>query len=87
MKICKLKLKGLNSFREEVEIDFEKSPLDDASLVAITGPTGSGKNHAVRRNLRSTLWENPAIKWDRESKSESTSLVMEKKKVSPKCSL
>ena len=43
MKICKLKLKSLNSFRGEVEIDFEKSPLDDASLVAITGPTGSGK--------------------------------------------
>ncbi|MXV76003.1 AAA family ATPase, partial [Candidatus Poribacteria bacterium] len=43
MKICKLKLKGLNSFRGEVEIDFEKSPLDGASLVAITGPTGSGK--------------------------------------------
>ena len=43
MKICKLKLKNLNSFRDPVEIDFEKSPLDDASLVAITGPTGSGK--------------------------------------------
>ncbi len=43
MKLCKLKLKNLNSFRNEVEIDFEKSPLDDASLVAITGPTGAGK--------------------------------------------
>ena len=43
MKICKLKLKNLNSFREPVDIDFEKSPLDDTSLVAITGPTGSGK--------------------------------------------
>ena len=43
MKICKLKLKNLNSFRESIEIDFEKSPLDDASLVAITGPTGAGK--------------------------------------------
>ncbi len=43
MKLCKLKLKNLNSFREEVELDFEKSPLDDASLVAITGPTGAGK--------------------------------------------
>ena len=43
MKLCKLKLKNLNSFRKEVEIDFEKSPLDDASLVAITGPTGAGK--------------------------------------------
>lgn len=43
MKLCKLKLKNLNSFRKEVELDFEKSPLDDASLVAITGPTGAGK--------------------------------------------
>ena len=43
MKLCKLKLKNLNSFRKEVEIDFEKSPLGDASLVAITGPTGAGK--------------------------------------------
>ena len=43
MKICKLKLKNLNSFREQVEINFEEPPLDDASLVAITGPTGAGK--------------------------------------------
>lgn len=43
MKLCKLKLKNINSFREEVEIDFEIPPLDDASLVAITGPTGAGK--------------------------------------------
>ncbi|RKU20299.1 hypothetical protein C6501_00190 [Candidatus Poribacteria bacterium] len=43
MKLCKLKIKNLNSFREEIEVDFEKSPLDDASLVAITGPTGAGK--------------------------------------------
>ncbi len=43
MKLCKLKIKNLNSFREEIEVDFEKPPLDDASLVAITGPTGAGK--------------------------------------------
>ncbi len=43
MKLCKLKLKNLNSFREEIEVDFEKPPLDEASLVAITGPTGAGK--------------------------------------------
>ena len=43
MKLCKLKLKNLNSFRNEIELDFEKSPLDAASLVAITGPTGAGK--------------------------------------------
>ena len=43
MKLCKLKLKNLNSFRGETELDFEESPLDGASLVAITGPTGVGK--------------------------------------------
>lgn len=43
MKICRLKLKNLNSFREEVDIDFEDPLLADASLVAITGPTGAGK--------------------------------------------
>ena len=43
MKICKLRLKNLNSFREEVELDFEDGPLNDASLIAITGPTGAGK--------------------------------------------
>ncbi len=43
MKLRRLKIKNLNSFRDEVEIDFEKPPLDDASLVAITGPTGAGK--------------------------------------------
>ena len=43
MKICRLKLKNLNSFRTPVDIDFENPPLDDASLVAITGPTGAGK--------------------------------------------
>lgn len=43
MKLCKLKLKNLNSFRGEIELDLEKSPLDEASLVAITGPTGAGK--------------------------------------------
>ena len=44
MKLCKLKLKNLNSFRDEIELDFERPPLDDASLVAITGPTGAGKS-------------------------------------------
>lgn len=43
MKICRLKLKNLNSFCIPVDIDFENPPLDDTSLVAITGPTGAGK--------------------------------------------
>ena len=43
MKLCKLMLKNLNSFRGDVNLDFENPPLEDASLVAITGPTGAGK--------------------------------------------
>ena len=43
MKLCRLKLKNLNSFRDEIDLNFENPPLDDASLVAITGPTGAGK--------------------------------------------
>ncbi len=43
MKLCKLKLKNINSFRYEEELNFEDTPLNDASLVAITGPTGAGK--------------------------------------------
>lgn len=43
MKLCKLKIKNLNSFRDKEQLDFEKPPLDDAPLVAITGPTGAGK--------------------------------------------
>ena len=43
MKLCKLKLKNLNSFRGEVKLDFGNPPLAEASLVAITGPTGAGK--------------------------------------------
>ncbi len=43
MKLCKLKLKNINSFRGEEKLDFEDTPLNDASLVAITGPTGAGK--------------------------------------------
>ena len=43
MKLCKLKLKNLNSFRGDIELDFEQSPLAEAALVAITGPTGAGK--------------------------------------------
>ena len=43
MKLLKIRLKNLNSFRQEVELDFEKPPMSETSLLAITGPTGSGK--------------------------------------------
>ena len=43
MKLLKLRLKNLNSFRQEVELDFDSPPMNETSLLAITGPTGSGK--------------------------------------------
>lgn len=43
MKLLRLRLKGLNSIREETTLDFEHGPLSETSLFAITGPTGSGK--------------------------------------------
>lgn len=42
MKPIKLKVKGLNSFIEEQEIDFEK--LSKNGFFGIFGPTGSGKS-------------------------------------------
>jgi len=43
LKLLSLRLKNINSFNNEVHLDFTKEPLSDASLFAITGPTGSGK--------------------------------------------
>ena len=44
MKICQLKIKNLGPFHvKPVELDFQNGTLADASLLAITGPTGAGK--------------------------------------------
>jgi ATPase involved in DNA repair len=42
MRPLKLKISGLNSFRETQEIDFER--LGDTGVFGIFGPTGSGKS-------------------------------------------
>jgi len=44
MKLLRIKLKCLNSLREETTLDFENGPLSETALFAITGPTGSGKS-------------------------------------------
>lgn len=44
MKLLCLRLKNINSIREEVTLDFENGPLFETSLFAITGPTGAGKS-------------------------------------------
>jgi exonuclease SbcC len=43
MKINKLRIKNINSLKNEHSIDFTVPPLSNSGLFAITGPTGSGK--------------------------------------------
>lgn len=43
MKILSVRFKNLNSLRDEFRVDFDRSPLADSGLYAITGPTGAGK--------------------------------------------
>ncbi|GGD74355.1 nuclease SbcCD subunit C [Emticicia aquatilis] len=44
MKINKIHLKNINSFKDKHEIDFTTNPLVSAGLFAIVGPTGAGKS-------------------------------------------
>jgi DNA repair protein SbcC/Rad50 len=44
MKINKIYLKNINSFKGEHLIDFGLNPLSNAGLFAIVGPTGAGKS-------------------------------------------
>ncbi|MGQ1910376.1 AAA family ATPase [Marinifilum sp. RC60d5] len=44
MKITQLRIKNLNSLKEEHTINFNKAPLSETGLFAITGPTGAGKS-------------------------------------------
>ncbi|MEY4541435.1 MAG: hypothetical protein RLZZ306_3192 [Bacteroidota bacterium] len=44
MKINKIYLKNINSFKGEHIIDFTSNPLSSAGLFAIVGPTGAGKS-------------------------------------------
>lgn len=43
MKILSLRFKNINSLKGEWEIAFDRYPLADAAVFAITGPNGSGK--------------------------------------------
>lgn len=44
MKINKIYLKNINSFKGEHTVDFTLNPLSSAGLFAIVGPTGAGKS-------------------------------------------
>jgi exonuclease SbcC len=44
MKILNVYFKNINSLAGESRIDFDKAPIVDAGVFAITGPNGSGKS-------------------------------------------
>ncbi|MDC9727982.1 MAG: AAA family ATPase [Methyloprofundus sp.] len=44
MKILNVYFKNINSLEGESRIDFNKAPISDAGVFAITGPNGSGKS-------------------------------------------
>ena len=69
MKLYELKLKNLNSFREEITLDFENGSLAGASLVAITGPTGSGKTTLFDAICVALYGKTPRLPGDGEAKA------------------
>ena len=62
MKICKLRLKNLNSLKGEWEIDFTKAQFDDAGVLAIVGPTGVGKSTVWDAICMALYYETPRLK-------------------------
>lgn len=44
MKILNVYFKNINSLEGESRVDFDKAPIADAGVFAITGPNGSGKS-------------------------------------------
>ncbi|MEP3349790.1 MAG: AAA family ATPase [Marinomonas sp.] len=62
MKICKLRLKNLNSLKGEWEIDFTKAPFDEAGVFAIVGPTGAGKSTLLDAICLALYHETPRLK-------------------------
>ncbi len=69
MKLYELKLKNLNSFREEITLDFENGSLAGTSLVAITGPTGSGKTTLFDAICVALYGKTPRLSGDGEAKA------------------
>jgi DNA repair exonuclease SbcCD ATPase subunit len=43
MRILNVRLKNINALKGEWEVHFDRSPLKEAGIFAITGPNGSGK--------------------------------------------
>ncbi len=44
MKIISIEFENINSLKGVHRVDFDKQPLSESGIFAITGPTGSGKS-------------------------------------------
>lgn len=62
MKILRLRLKNLNSLKDEWSVDFTRPPFSDNGLFAITGPTGAGKSTLLDAICLALYHETPRLK-------------------------
>lgn len=62
MKILRLRLKNLNSLKDEWRVDFTRPPFSDNGLFAITGPTGAGKSTLLDAICLALYHETPRLK-------------------------
>lgn len=62
MKILSLRLKNLNSLKDEWAIDFTASPFKENGLFAITGSTGAGKSTLLDAICLALYHETPRLK-------------------------
>ena len=62
MKILNVRIKNINSLAGEHEIDFDKPPLNEVGIFAITGPNGSGKSSILDAICLALYGQTPRFK-------------------------
>ena len=74
MKILALRGAGIGSLLKEFCVDFEKAPLRNCGLFAITGPTGSGKSKLLDAMCLALFNNSPRLKKSGGNKFDQTDL-------------